>query len=378
MTVNRQRLADTFQRLVRIDSESKNESGVCNYIAGLFAELGAEIIIDNSQARTGSDTGNLLARFDGNDGLEPLVIGAHMDTVTPGRGIVPVFSDGVFTSQGETILGSDDKSAIAIMYEAMCVLRETGVAFCPLEWVFTVCEEIGLIGAKHFDFSLLRATSGYMLDAANPAGIVVQAPAANRLEFIVHGKDAHAGAHPEDGVNAISAAARAIARLDPGRVDEETTYNIGVIEGGQATNIVPPMVTIKGEVRSQKDEKLDSLTDRIVTVFRETVAEEAERSRHEGFPYLEVSVVNDFKSFHIPSDHRVVKTAARAARALGFDIVETVSGGGSDANIFFQHGITTGVLGTGMTDIHSVREKVALDDMARAAELLIEIVKASS
>lgn len=378
MTVNRQRLADTFDALVRIDSESKNEGAVSEFISGLFSKLGAEMISDHSRAETGSNTGNLLARFTGKPGLEPLLIGAHMDTVTPGRGIVPVLRDGVFFSEGETILGSDDKSAIAIMYETVCVLQETGIEFCPLELVFTVCEEIGLIGAKHFDFSLLQARSGYMLDASNTAGIVTRAPAANRLEFVIHGKDAHAGAHPEDGVNAISVAAKAIARLEPGRVDEETTYNIGLIQGGQATNIVPAMVTITGEVRSQRDDKLDQLTDQIVTVFRETVAEEAERSAHEGFPYLEVSVANDFKSFHIPSDHRVVKTASRAAAALGFNIVETVSGGGSDANVFFQHGITAGVLGTGMTDIHSVRENVALDDMALAAELLIEIVRFAS
>jgi tripeptide aminopeptidase len=320
----------------------------------------------------------MVARFEGGAGLAPLLISAHMDTVSPGRGIVPIFKDGVFASSGETILGSDDKSAIAIIYEAMCVLRESGVVFCPLELVFTVCEEIGLVGAKHFDYSLLRARWGYVLDASDTTGIVTQAPAANRLEFVIHGKDAHAGAHPEDGVNAITVAARAIARLEPGRVDEETTYNIGTIEGGQATNIVPALVTVKGEARSRKDDKLAKVTDQIVTAFRETVAEAAGRSKHEGFPSLDVSVVSDFKSLNIPSDHRVVTTAARAARALGFEIRETVSGGGSDANIFFQQGITTGVLGTGMRDIHSVRETVALDDMARGAELLIEIIKAAS
>ena len=136
MTVNTQRLADTFDALVRIDSESKDELAVSEFISGLFSNLGAQIITDNSQAQTGSNTGNLLARFEGNQGLEPLLIGAHMDTVTPGRGIIPVFKDGLFSSEGDTILGSDDKSAIAIMYEAMCVLQEAGVDFCPLELVF--------------------------------------------------------------------------------------------------------------------------------------------------------------------------------------------------------------------------------------------------
>ena len=378
VAINRERLADTFQSLVSIDSESGDELAVSNYIAGLFSRLGGTIVRDNSQNQTGSNTGNLLVRFDGQSGREPLLIGAHMDTVTPGRGVVPVLKDGVFASQGDTILGADDKSAIAIIHEALCVLGQGGAPVCPLELVFTVCEEIGLVGAKHFDFSLLRSKWGYMLDASDTTGLVVQAPAANRLEFVVHGKDAHAGAHPEDGVNAIAVAARAIARLEPGRVDQETTYNIGTIEGGQATNIVPARVIVKGEARSQKDDKLEAITNRIVTAFRETVAEEAARSRHQGFPGLEVSVLSDFKSFHIPEGHRVVTTALQASRALGFDISRKISGGGSDANIFFQHGITTGVLGTGMTDIHTVRETVALDDMARAAALLVQIIRAAS
>ncbi len=378
MAVNRQRLADTFQSLVKIDSESKNERAVSEYLAGLFSHLGAIIITDDSRAETGSNAGNLVAKFEGVAGLDPLLISAHMDTVSPGRGVVPVFKDGVFTSNGDTILGADDKSAIAIMYETMCVLRESGAAFCPLELVFTVCEEIGLIGAKNFDFGLLRATRGYVLDASDVTGIVTRAPAANRLEFVIHGKDAHAGANPEDGVNAIVIAARAIAKLAPGRVDNETTYNIGTIDGGLATNIVPARVTVKGEARSRKDDMLALVTEQIVTVFRETVADAALRSGHEGSPFLDVSVISDFKSFHVPSDHRVVANALSASRRLGFDMVEIESGGGSDANVFSQHGITAGVLGTGMREIHSVRETIALDDMVRAAELLIEIIKASS
>ncbi len=379
MTVNGKRLGDTFESLVKIDSESKNEMAVSRFIADLFSSLGGTIVRDDaSRTGTGSNSGNLLVRFAGKTNKEPLLIGAHMDTVGPGRGIVPVFENGVFASSGETILGADDKSAIAIIYEAMCVLRESGIDYCPLELVFTVCEEIGLLGAKHFDFSLLRATRGYMLDISDVSGIVTRAPAANRLEFVVHGKDAHAGANPEGGVNAIAVASKAIARLEPGRVDKETTYNIGTIEGGRATNIVPAEVIVKGEARSQQDDKLERITEHIVTVFRETVAEAARASQHEGLPSLDVSVISDFKSLFVPSDHPVVTTAVRAADAIGLDMVEAVSGGGSDANVFFQHGIITGVLGTGMREIHSVRETVALEDMVRAVQLLVEIIKAYS
>lgn len=376
--VNRERLAETFEALVKIDSVSLDERAVCDFIAGIFRVMGAETEIDEADESLGGNTGNLVVRFKGKGHGEPLLIGAHMDTVTPGSNIKPVLQNGVFSSEGDTILGADDKSAVAIIIETVRQVTESGDGFCPLELVFTVCEEIGLKGAKHFDFSRVSARYGYMLDASDPAGIVTRAPAANRFEFVVHGKDAHAGAHPEDGVNAIAVASRAIAKLEPGRVDDATTFNIGGIEGGVATNIVPPQVRVTGEARSQRDDALDAITDKIVSVFRETVAEAARKSRHEGVPSVDVHVATDFKSFFVPSDHPVVQTAMKAAANLGVELTEKASGGGSDANIFFQNGITTCVLGTGMKDMHTVRETVALDDMVRATELLVEIVKCAS
>ncbi|MDY6906551.1 MAG: M20/M25/M40 family metallo-hydrolase [Thermodesulfobacteriota bacterium] len=376
--VNRERLAETFEALVKIDSVSRNERAVCDCISGIFQEMGAETITDRADKKVNGNTGNLVVRFNGGGNGDPLLIGAHMDTVTPGNNIKPVLEDGVFSSDGDTILGADDKSAVAIIIEAMRVLNESRVDTCPIELVFTVCEEIGLMGAKHLDYSLVSARYGYMLDASDPAGIVTRAPAANRFEFVVHGKDAHAGANPEDGVNAIAVAAKAIAKLEPGRVDAETTFNIGGIEGGMATNIVPPEVRVTGESRSQRDEALDAITDKIVSVFRETVDEAARQSRHEGVPWVDVNVEADFKSLFVPSDHPAVQTARKAAANLGVDLTEKVSGGGSDANILFQHGITTCILGTGMKDMHTVRETVALDDMVRATELLVEIVKCAS
>lgn len=375
--INRERMKKTFEALVTTDSVSGEERAVSRMLADMFTRLGAEIFIDEAGKKVGSNTGNLVVRFAGDPRREPLLICAHMDTVEPGKGIVPVFKDGVFSSREETILGADDKSAIAIIYEAVSALAESGETFCPLDLVFTVCEEIGLMGAKHFDYGLLRATSGYVLDATDVAGLVTRAPAANRLRFVIHGQDAHAGAHPEDGLNAIAVAARAIARLEPGRVDEESTFNIGLIEGGRATNIVPDRVTVRGEVRSRRDDKLDKITEEVVAVFRETVAAEAEKYNHQGLPAVEVTVNSDFKSLNIPSDHQIVVRARQAAANLGFDLTEKESGGGSDANIFSEHGVVTGILGTGMRDMHTTRETVSLEDMARAAELLREIIRVS-
>jgi tripeptide aminopeptidase len=298
-----------------------------------------------------------------------------MDTVEPGRGVRPVFRDGAFTSDGKTILGADDKSAIAILLEVIMALQERGLAHGPLELVLTICEEIGLLGAKHLDYSLITARQGYALDATDPVGIVTRAPAANQLELKLFGKDAHAGAAPELGINAISLAGKAIARLPMGRIDEETTCNLGVIQGGRATNIVPGFVSILGEVRSHDPGKLARTTERILEAFQTVVDDHRARFGGGDLPAFESRVESEFPATCIPEDHPVIELARRAAGNLGRSLKCKTTGGGADANIFFDRGIVTGVLGTGMREMHSVRESVRLDDMADAAELMIEIVR---
>ncbi len=373
--INRDRLADTFKSLVEISSVSKEEAAISIEIRKIFERLGAETFVDRAGEKIGGNTGNLIVRFKGNILTEPLLLNAHMDTVEPGRGINVVLKDGVFTSDGTTILGADDKSAITILIELMRVLKEDGIKYGPIEIVLTVCEEIGLQGAKNLDFDLIAARFGYALDATDTEGIVTRAPGANRLEFKVHGKDAHAGAAPEKGINAISLASKAIAGLEIGRIDEETTCNIGVIEGGQAVNIVPNLVIVKGEVRSHDNHKLNNVTEAIATSFETVVRNFKNKHIDHYLPHLEISIDKEFPSTNIPEDHPVVRLALNAAISLGRDMRTKRTGGGSDANIFFEKGIVTGVLGTGMRDMHTVRESVSLDDMVKTAELLIEIIK---
>ena len=373
--INKDRLAETFKYLVEIDSVSREEGEFAKEIKKVLESMGAETSVDNAGEKTGSDTGNLIAKFKGNVSAPPLLINAHMDTVQPGKGIKAVLKNGIFTSDGSTILGADDKSSIAVILESLRVLKENGLQYGPIDLVLTICEEIGLLGAKHFDLSLIDAKFGYALDATDVDGIIVRAPAANRLEFKIHGKDSHAGAAPEKGINAILLASKAIAGLEIGRIDRETTCNIGIIEGGIATNIVPNLVTVKGEVRSHDNEKLAKVTDDIVSSFKDAVESYRKIDSKNDLPSLEVYIEKDFPSTDIPEDHHVVAMAVQAGKNLGRKIVCKTSGGGADANIFFETGIITGVLGTGMRDMHTVREHVKLDDMVKATELLIEIIK---
>ncbi|MBW1988826.1 MAG: M20/M25/M40 family metallo-hydrolase [Deltaproteobacteria bacterium] len=374
--VDKDRLASTFMTLVRVDSPSRREGALARILAERLSALGAEVFFDAAGPVCGSDTGNLVARFPGAEGLPPLLLNAHMDTVQPGEGIVPVLEDGVFKSAGETILGADDKSAIAVLLETLTVLLETGSPRPPLEVVLTICEEVGLLGAKAMDPGLVTAPYGYALDASDPDGIVVRAPAANKLSFVVHGKAAHAGAVPEQGINAIQVAAAAIASLPLGRLDGETTCNLGVIHGGVATNIVPEKVEVLGEARSHNPAKLQHVTDRMVQAFSQEVDRvRKERGADDGLPTLQVAVDRDFPCLKVPGDHPLVAAACKAAERLGRTMALKTSGGGADANIFFDRGIPCGVLGTGMEDMHTTRETVALKDMEKAAALLVEIVR---
>ncbi len=373
--INHQRLTDLFTTLVTIDSVSMHERMVADKIRAIAQAMGAEVLTDASAEQTGSDTGNLIIKFKGNRPAPPLLLSAHMDTVEPGKGIRPYFQDGIFRSAGDTILGADDKSAIAIIFEAMQVLMENRLPHGPMEIVLTTCEEIGLQGAKHLDFSLISARLGYVLDTTDTEGIVTRAPAANKLTFRIHGKDAHAGVAPEKGINAISLAARALAGLDLGRIDHETTCNIGTIQGGVATNIIPSLVVVHGEVRSHDEQKLERLTQKIEGAFQQAVDSHEASDKTIGRPRLETEVENDFPATHIPDDHRVVTLAQTAAAALGRKMVLKTTGGGADANIFFSKGIITGVLGTGMQDMHTVRESIRLDHMVGAVELLIDIIQ---
>lgn len=370
--INTNRLTERFIRLAETDSPSRHEKAVADLLAGELTALGAEVSFDDAHTACGSQTGNLLARIPGTVDMPPLMLGAHMDTVTPGEGVKVAFEDGIFRSAGDTVLGGDDKSSLAIILEVMQTLIEKDLPRPPVEIVFTVCEEIGLLGAKHFDVKQLKATMGYILDSKDTEAVVTNAPFAVHFTATVHGLSAHAGMEPEKGVNAIAVASDAITRITCGRIDAETTCNIGKIEGGAATNIVPDSVVITGEARSHSKAKLDSLIGEIEDAFEEAVARAGGDA--ESLPRYEIAVAEDFPGTRIPHDHAMVTLIREAGKELGRTIVTQRIGGGSDANVFFGKGIMTGVLGTGMTDVHTTSESIALSDMIAAAELLYTLL----
>jgi len=367
--INEDRILQEFIELVRLDSPTMHERKVADILIKKLTEIGLEVIEDNAGNLLNTGTGNIIGKLSGNTaGLPTVLFCAHMDTVEPGRGIEPVVKDGVVTSAGETVLGGDDKAGIAAILEMLRAVREKNLSCGDIEVVFTVAEECGLKGAKNLDYTALKAEMGFVLDCSGSAGtIITRAPAQYRIVASVIGRAAHAGISPEEGINSIVVASRAIAKMKLGRIDEETTANIGIIEGGKATNIIPDLVNIEGESRSINPAKLEAQTEHMCRALEETAAEYNARVKIEKeflYPVLSLS-----------EDDPVVRVAVTAARALNVKPVLESTGGGSDANIFNGKGIPTANLGIGMGKVHSTEEYITVQDLVLNARYLLEIVK---
>ena len=370
--LNRERLAEEFVRLCEISSPPREEKPVADYLKQVFAGLGADYAYeDDSALKTGSESGNLIFRFKGSNGSAPIFYACHMDTVQPGQGVQVERDGDVFTSRGDTILGSDDKSGIAPLIELIRVLRENGTGHRTLELVFTTCEEIGLQGAKALDYQKLQAEYGYALDSTGIDKVIIGAPAANRIRVDVHGTAAHAGINPEGGVSAFLVAAQAINKIKLGRLDEESTANIGVNKGGVASNIDPAQLMLKGENRSHSTEKLATYTDEFKQAFLETIATWPV-SDDPSFrpPTVDLKVVPEYPVMRLHESDTVVETIRQAGIALGREQSFIIAGGGSDANIFNGYGLPTAIVATGMTDVHTTDESIDLNDMVKLTEML--------
>jgi tripeptide aminopeptidase len=376
MTINRERLASVFTTLCEIDSPSKQEGRVAAYLINLFTDMGAKVFEDDSANQTGADCGNLFVRFPGG-GLdkEPVFFNCHMDTVLPAIGVKVKREGDVFSSAGDTVLGSDDKAGIAALIEVMWILQENNIPYGPVEFIFTTCEEVGLLGVKALDPANITAKIGYALDSSGINRVVVGAPAANRISAEIKGIASHAGLSPEKGISAIHLAAKAIARLKLGRLDSESSANIGVISGGMASNIIPESVLVQGEVRSHSVKLLQEYTQQIRSTFQEEIDSWSDpEGVVNGRPSLDFSAVDDFPILKLDRDSAVIKRVEAAAASLDRELHYVVAGGGSDANIFNGYGLQCAILSTGMDKVHSTRETIKLSDMALTAELILAIL----
>jgi tripeptide aminopeptidase len=375
--INQERIKNLLLELVQIDSVSREEGQVAQRVKQICEELGAEVFIDDAGEKVGGDTGNVIARFPGTLAhAEPIMMSAHMDTVVPGKGVKPIVEGDIIRTDGTTVLGGDDKSGIAVIIEVIRCLQEQSIPHAPIDAVFSICEEVGLLGAKHLDLSKVRAKYGIVFDSDDPGFLFTRGPSADHFEFKIYGLESHAGVAPEQGISAIRIAAEAISAMKLGRVDEETTANIGVIRGGEATNIITNLVTLRGEARSLNDEKLAAQTAHIIKCLEDAAAKyEVTVDGVTTKGRVESHVTREYHAMDVSDDSRVVRLVKGAAQRLGLEVRTLASGGGCDANIFNKRGIECANLGTGMRAIHTVKEWLDVKDMCASAEMTLEIMR---
>lgn len=368
--MNKERVIKTFMDYVQMDSPTTKEKEFAEFLMGELKSLGLEVRMDGAGEKVGSNSGNIIAKLKGTKDVEPILFSCHMDTVYPSVGVKPQLKDGVITSDGTTILGADNKAGIAAVMEALRTIPEEGIEHGLIEVVFSIYEEGGLLGAKNLEYDKLNSKRGFVLDSGgDPGEIIIQGPAQDHIEAKVIGKSAHAGVSPEEGVSAIQVAAHAISKMNLLRIDKDTTANIGVIQGGEATNIVTPEVTLKGEARSQEDGRLKAQTDHMVKCLEETAKEFGAK--------VEIKTERMYNSFTIDEKDEIVGMVKKACGNIGLEAYTTQSGGGSDTNILNSKGIKAINLGIGERKPHTLEEYIYTKDLYNSARLVLEIIKSA-
>lgn len=368
--MSRERMVEIFTQLVEIDSISRNEAEVHKHLHKLLSSIGMEVTEDNSKKTTGLSANNIIATYHGKTKQQPLFFSCHTDTVTPGTGIEVVEKDGVLYSKGETILAADDKAGIAILLEAMHRIQEENIQTGSIEFIFSPGEEIGLIGASALDMHLIESDYGYVLDSAFEVGrVTIASPTLFMYDVTITGKSAHAGLEPEKGVSCVSILAEALKSIPIGRIDEKTTANIGAIQGGEATNIVMDNLLVKGEVRAINPEVANQLIAEMQTAFKDAAA------KFNGS--VEINVKKMATGFYIEDHEPVMQLFNQASKELNYEVIREISGGGSDANIFNLGGKPCVNFSIGYDKIHTTEEFVVIDEMEKAVNLVISLLKNS-
>src|SRR6266536_5370758 len=361
-------VVDLFTELAALPSPPGEERLVADAVTHYLRDLGLSVDEDDAGAKVGSTMGNLYCRVEpnGNQGT-PIFLCAHLDTVPPEGPIEPVIEEGVVRNGGSTILGADNKSAVAAMLEGTRRVLAENLPHGGIELLFTPKEEVGLLGAAAFDEQRLRARVGYVYDQAAPIGdVILGAPHSQSMEVRFHGRAAHSGMYPEEGRSAIAAAARAIADLRLGRIDEETTANIGLIQGGTAGNIIPEWCTLSAEARSHDERKLAELVQEMVDAFSFAAGlEDCE---------VEAKVSKSYRGYRFKRDDQVVRIAHGALERAGYAASYGLSGGAADANVFNERGLACLNLANGMEDIHTADEHITVEDLEGMVEVTLALV----
>ena len=355
--IKQERLVGSFCDLVRIDSPSNEEEEVALHLTDRLSRLGFSVARDAH--------GNVIASEDGEN---PLLLSAHMDTVEPGRGIQPLIKGDRITSDGTPILGGDCKAGVAAILEGLESVGEDATARRPVQVVFTRGEEIGLVGASNLDYSMIRASEAVVFDGNGPVNTITGAsPTYMRFDITVKGRAAHAGVEPEKGLSAIRIATEIINELPNGRLDDETTFNVGLISGGSVRNAVPADATFGGEWRSRNTETLDSIKMQLLTTL--------DRARER---YKEATIEEDlevmFQMYNLDPEEQIVRLVTRVMRDM--DLVPNIrpSGGGTDGNVMRLHGIESVVVGMSTNEMHTVDEYVVIPDLVNTARFCQEVI----
>jgi tripeptide aminopeptidase len=365
-------VVELFTELAAMPSPPGEEREVADRVTEYLHGLGLDVAEDAAGSEIGSNAGNLLTRLEptAESGV-PIFLCAHLDTVPPEGSIEPVVGDdGVVRNSAGTILGADNKAAVAAMLEGARRVLEEGRPHAGIELLFTPKEEVGLLGAAAFDDSLLRARVGYVYDMAAPIGeVILGAPHSHSMQVRFHGRAAHSGMYPEEGRSAIAAAARAITDLRLGRLDDETTANVGVIEGGTAGNIVPEHCTFLAEARSHDERKLaETVQEMLDAITFAAGLEECE---------VETEVHKSYRGYRFRRDDQAVRIAAEALATSGFEPRFALTGGAADANVFNERGLSCVNLANGMTDIHTPDERISVDDLEGMVEVTLALIEAA-
>jgi tripeptide aminopeptidase len=358
---------DLFTELAAIPSPPGEERRVADAVIRYLRDLGLRVDEDDAGATVGSTMGNVYAGIGGAGEGTPLFFCAHLDTVPPTGPIEPVVDDGVVRNAAGTILGADNKSAVAVMLEATRRVLAENRRHAGIELVFTPKEEVGLLGAAAFDHTRLNARIGYVYDQAAPIGdVILGAPYSHSMEVRFHGRPAHSGMYPEEGRSAIAAAARAIADLRLGRIDDETTANVGTIHGGTAGNIIPEWCTFLAEARSHDERRLQEVVQEMLDAIAFAAGlEDCE---------VETEVHKSYRGYRFRRDDEAVRIAHAALERSGFTPSYGLSGGAADANVFNERGLQCLNLANGMEDIHTPEERIAVDDLERMVDVTLALL----